>query len=104
MSAQIHHIGAERHNRGARPRPAPLRPAEPIPFTRKLLKLKERLFGASDLKSLQVSPEALQQRQLGLLLVWFDTTADACGIQETKRMLEGRLQIAEFIIAARGEQ
>jgi hypothetical protein len=108
MTAEVHSLGAYRELSG---RPSVdtelaaireklnIEPPPPIPFRSRLATRLEKAWEVFA----GVSDQAKLERQAGLLNTWFETTADACGIEQTQSMLQDKLNLAKAIIQARSE-
>jgi hypothetical protein len=106
MSAEVHSLGAYRELSG---RPSvdtelaaireklQIDPPPPIPMSR-FRRVAQKLFGAN-----AISPEAMADRQAGLLNTWFEITASETSVEQARDMLLAKVNLASAIIQARAE-
>jgi hypothetical protein len=104
MTAEVHSLGAYRELTG---RPSvdtelaaireklQIEPPPPIPLFRRVT---NRLFGTNE-----ISPEAMADRQAGLLNTWFEITASETSVEQARDMLLAKVNLANAIIQARSE-
>jgi hypothetical protein len=104
MPAEIHQLAAFRELVG---RPSvdtelaaireklQIEPPPPIPLFRRVT---NRLFGGNGF-----SPEAMADRQAGLLNTWFEITASETSVEQARDMLLAKVNLANAIIQARSE-